>query len=109
VEHQLYVQLGKLVRAKRDQADLTQGQLAERIGLTRTSISNIENGRQKIQLHTLYALATALGVPVEILLPPVDVYQSEALEERLPNNLIPEEREWVKRVLTTTNVTPEER
>lgn len=30
------------------------------IGLTRASLANIESGRQKIMLHQLYRLATAL-------------------------------------------------
>ena len=40
--------------------------------LTRTSITNIEKGRQPIQLHSLYLVAQSLGVEVKDLLPSPD-------------------------------------
>ena len=98
---QLYSILGKLVRTRREQAKLTQDELAQRVGLTRTSISNIESGRQKIQVHTLYTIAEALHVPADALLPLTGMREPEAIEERLPDELLPAEREWVKRVLTS--------
>jgi transcriptional regulator with XRE-family HTH domain len=61
--------MGKLICIERERAKLTQDELAQRVGLTRTSISNIEGGRQKIQVHTLYAIAEALHAPVDTLLP----------------------------------------
>lgn len=98
---ELYVALGKLVQTARKQANLTQDDLARRVGLTRTSITNIERGRQKIQIHTLYALAEALGVGPDALLPQPRAEPAEEIEERLPQEMPPAEREWVKRVLTT--------
>jgi len=99
---QLYQAVGRLVRAGRRRAKLTQDDLAQRVGLTRTSLTNIERGKQKIQVHTLYAIAEVLGFPPAALLPPQAwMYTPEAIEERLPESLLPEEREWVKRVLAT--------
>lgn len=48
---------------------MTQKELAKRVGLTRTSIVNIECQRQAITLETLYALGKALGVNPKRLLP----------------------------------------
>ena len=48
---------------------MTQEQLAKAVGLTRTSIVNIEAHRQAITLQTLYALGKALGVNPKRLLP----------------------------------------
>jgi DNA-binding XRE family transcriptional regulator len=48
---------------------MTQEQLAKAVGLTRTSIVNIEAHRQAITLPTLYALGKALGVNPKRLLP----------------------------------------
>lgn len=94
----LYEALGRQVRSAREQARLTQEELAQRLGLTRTSVTNIEQGRQKIQVHTLYAIADAFGINVEMLLPRRAV--SAELEVRLyEHDLDPAEREWVKRVL----------
>jgi transcriptional regulator with XRE-family HTH domain len=40
------------------------------VKLTRTSVVNIEAGRQKLLVHNLFKLAEALGVrPTEIILP----------------------------------------
>jgi transcriptional regulator with XRE-family HTH domain len=48
---------------------VTQQQLADAIGLSRPSLTNIEKGAQKILIHTVYELATELGVDVSTLLP----------------------------------------
>ena len=69
MDQRLYELLGQTISTQRDKQDFTQQQLADKVSLTRTSITNIEHGRQHIQLHTLYVLAKALGVEVVDLLP----------------------------------------
>jgi len=63
-------------------ADLTQQDVAERVGLTRTSITNIERGAQHIGLHQLYLLAAAVGLEPAQLLPEHDGTIEELLPER---------------------------
>ncbi len=63
----MYREVGARIRKAR--AGRKQQQLAIAVGLTRTSITNIEQGRQKILLHTFLAIAAALGVPPAQLLP----------------------------------------
>jgi transcriptional regulator with XRE-family HTH domain len=64
----LYAQVGKNVRRVREKRGLTQGALASLVGLTRTSVTNIERGKQKLLLHTLVDLAHVLDVsPAELL------------------------------------------
>ena len=54
-----------------------QKNLAEQLGLSRTSISNIERGTHRVFLDQVYAAAHALGVEVADLLPPVsEIYSS---------------------------------
>ena len=96
----LYVALGRLIRTRRERMRLTQGELARRVGMTRTSITNIESGRQKVQLHTLYTIAAALDVSPQALLPPTGTVKPEVIEERLTEGLSPEAREWTMRLLT---------
>ena len=48
---------------------LTQTQLAQRCGLARGSIANIESGNQRPTLHTLWLLADALKVDMSSLIP----------------------------------------
>ena len=83
-----YKNLGNLVRAAREEAGLSQGQLASRIGLTRPSIANVEAGRQKILLHALYQIGDALGKHPKSLLPawePPQEFDLVRLSERASN------------------------
>ena len=48
---------------------MTQTELARRMSASRTSISNLEAGRQHVPLHQLFALSRALDVELPILLP----------------------------------------
>lgn len=66
-----YVALGRQIARARD-GKMTQDTLAQKLCLTRTSIINIEKGRQQVLVHTLADIASALGVPVGELLPPQD-------------------------------------
>jgi transcriptional regulator with XRE-family HTH domain len=65
----LYCQIGERIRKERDELGFSQLELATEIGMTRVSIVNIEAGRQRLPIHTLYAIADALGVSVACLLP----------------------------------------
>jgi transcriptional regulator with XRE-family HTH domain len=49
---------------------MSQGQIADAVGLVRTSITNIERGKQKLSLVTLKAIADALGMEVIVHLRP---------------------------------------
>lgn len=68
-EEALYREIGWRIRKERDELGFSQADLAQEIGLTRTSIVNIEAGRQRLPIHMLYAVAHALGVPATCLLP----------------------------------------
>lgn len=48
--------IGEIIREERRQANMTQEQLAEKIGAKKSYISRIENGHTDIQLSTLYKL-----------------------------------------------------
>ena len=65
----IYRDFGRRLRKARTKATLTQEGLARRVGLTRTSITNMEQGNQHVGLHLLYQLAKAVGVPPVDLLP----------------------------------------
>jgi transcriptional regulator with XRE-family HTH domain len=66
---EIYRRLGQSIKSQREKQKVTQEELAQRIGLKRTSITNIESGKQKVQLHTLYSIANVLNVLPERLLP----------------------------------------
>lgn len=64
----LYDRVGERIRAVREGRGVTQQQLADAAGLTRTSITNVEAGRQRTPLHVLLAISQALDVPLTGLL-----------------------------------------
>jgi transcriptional regulator with XRE-family HTH domain len=71
---------------------IAQEELATFSGLTRSSIANIENGKQRVLLHQLVQFAEALRTNVEALIPtanngpadpaPLKVVDAEAQDEK---------------------------
>lgn len=71
-ESRLYEIIGENIRRTREQlpdGKMTQGALADAVGLERSSISNIEKAIQKVSIVTLYQIAGVLGVNLIDLLP----------------------------------------
>jgi transcriptional regulator with XRE-family HTH domain len=90
-----YQEVGRRIRAVRKQRNLTQEDLGGRVSLTRTSITNIEKGRQKLLLHTLAEIADALEVGASKLIPESEGQPDQELEEALKDRPTPE-RQWIK-------------
>jgi DNA-binding XRE family transcriptional regulator len=85
-----YVALGRqIAQVRQSKSKMTQEGLALKVSLTRTSIVNIEKGRQQLLVHTLADIAGALGVPVTELLPAPDNIA------HLLRDASKEGREWV--------------
>lgn len=96
---QVYGEVGRRIKRTREKRGLTQEALASLIPLTRTSITNIEKGRQRIMVHTLLDLAAALRVSPSALLPSAPRKDSgEPLEELLQQRPR-KERDWIRAVL----------
>ena len=64
-----YVELGVRVRRERQKVKMTQASLGVDIGLTRSSIANLEAGRQRVPAHVLAAIAASLDIPLDELVP----------------------------------------
>lgn len=64
----VHQQVGLRIRAIREALGLNQEELAKRIGVERTSIANIEAGRQRMLLHTVEEFSRALGTTTRHLL-----------------------------------------
>lgn len=84
----MYPKIGQKIREARRLKHMSQEDIGLAVNLTRTSIVNIEHGRQKVMIHTLYALAEVLDVPVIQLLPlstdPEEEILSDPLAQRNP-------------------------
>jgi transcriptional regulator with XRE-family HTH domain len=68
-EDKLYKIIGDRIRQGRKELKLTQAELAQRMGFERTSITNIESGKQHTPLHLLYKLCAMLEMDIKSLLP----------------------------------------
>lgn len=62
-------EIGLLFLTRRKELGLTQSQLGERVGVSKSEISKIENGRG-ITFATINKLSEALGVAAEVKLTP---------------------------------------
>ena len=60
--------VGDRIRAERKRAQLSQDQLADRLHVTRQTISNWEGGKSLPDIESLKALAEALDIPIERLI-----------------------------------------
>ena len=84
-----YQDAGRLVRDARlrTKPRITQAQLADAVRMTRSSIANLEAGRQRIPLHVLVWIAEVLAVEPATLLPDRPMFNHLTvmpdLEERL--------------------------
>lgn len=65
----LYQLLGAKLKARRDELRINQNDLGEKVGIGRTSISNIEQGRQKPPLSVIYKICHELNIDVHSALP----------------------------------------
>lgn len=97
-----YADVGRRIYRARKECGLTQEALASLVALTRTSIVNIEKGRQKMLLHTFIDLAIALKRSPTDLLPPTQVTTGSELETLLKGRSR-KEQEWIKSAVSSTN------
>ena len=66
---EIYRGVGRKIRQTRENQHLSQDSLAKRLGISRTSMVNIEAGRQRAPLHLLWQIAELLETKVTLLIP----------------------------------------
>ena len=91
----IYQHIGLKIQYYRKQMGLSQKYIAEKIGLQRTSLVNIEKGIQKISVDKLYYLVDILNIKISDLLPEnteklikeIDLYSREEINEKTLNEV----------------------
>lgn len=68
MSNQVNVNFGKRLKQLRNKQGWTQVYMAEHVGLDRSYISDMENGKKAICLPTLQALADAFGISMSKIL-----------------------------------------
>jgi transcriptional regulator with XRE-family HTH domain len=66
---QFYIELGNRLRVKREKSELTQAEVAEAAGISRTSLTNIEGGRQRILVDQLAVICNKLNTTMDDIVP----------------------------------------
>ncbi|MBZ0299988.1 MAG: helix-turn-helix domain-containing protein [Anaerolineae bacterium] len=99
-DDELYKIIGTNVRKARENAGLSQNELAVAVGLSRTSITNIEAGQQKIQIHTLFKIGEILDITPQSLMPSMTL-NDQVVSNRASGITDKEraEKEWIERII----------
>lgn len=64
----VYRQFGSKIESIRTALGISQAELAKRVGLERTSVCNIEAGRQRVLLDDVEKFAAAFGTSPKFLM-----------------------------------------
>ncbi|WP_050900669.1 helix-turn-helix domain-containing protein [Paenibacillus elgii] len=67
-EDDYYKAVGKRIRESRLRQGMTQSALGQKLHISRPSVANIEAGRQRVQIHFLYQIASELETTITDLL-----------------------------------------
>lgn len=67
----MYKQIGARLKTQRRDIGITQIELARQVEVSRTSVTNIEAGLQKLPLHLLYRICSVLQLEASEVLPSV--------------------------------------
>jgi len=103
-----YAAVGSKIRMARKQKNIDQETFAKFIQLSRTSVINIEKGRQRPSIFQIWVMAHHLQIPITDLIPPLDLQVridswTEIVER---NNLIadPDEKKALMGFITATRI-----
>ena len=94
----LNADLGRRIRSRRDELSLTQAWLGRHVGLSRTAITNIECGRQRLLVDQLYSIATALATTPEALLPSIHVVSEARMAANNVGDDMPTVASWLSQL-----------
>lgn len=104
VEHSAALQreLGEAIRRARIEHNMTQELLAERAGVSRASIANIERGDQGVSVPLFLRIAAALEIDSNELLSKLQLlepHEPAEIPESLQGQVPPGEARWVASVI----------
>jgi DNA-binding XRE family transcriptional regulator len=96
-----YREFGRKLSLARRAARITQEALAQAVGLSRTSIVNIEKGRQPVAIDLAIRMARSLDTTMFDLLPGAKPAPKADIASEL-QRISPHARPWVERVITVS-------
>jgi transcriptional regulator with XRE-family HTH domain len=104
----LYGEFGKRLAVARKGKRLSQAALGTLAGFSRTSITNIERGRQAVQLHHVYTFASILTVDIQELCPKqTDAQKRGAEPPATPQEKYLQQAKAILQSVSTKSETPQ--
>jgi len=91
--------LGIKIRQLREQKNMTQMQLAEKIDITDRGLSKIEVGRVSPQLETLISIASVLGVSIDYLVSENTAFDKQLYIHEITERISLMEEQEIKHIL----------
>jgi transcriptional regulator with XRE-family HTH domain len=86
----LYRLVCEQIRRARGYTGMSQAKLAKELGMSRTSVVNIEAGRQHPPLHVLWLIAEKLGTEAALLIPKQFEYREQSIPVSLDTHTVAE-------------------
>lgn len=103
--HIQYDEVGKRIRRIRLKQNMSQAELAEKLGIAATHMSNIENGKTKLGLEIAVNLSEIFNVSIEFLIgtsnPDVVVKYGKELEKLMSDSTPAEEELYINIIKST--------
>jgi transcriptional regulator with XRE-family HTH domain len=93
IDINLRIEIGDILKRLRKVKGMSQDDLAEKLNLTRTSIVNIEKGRQGISVECIWRVAVLFKISPSNLFPKTDGSVNLLLEARI-REIEDERDEW---------------
>ena len=78
-----YYEIGQRIRKFRKAYNLSQEQLAEKVGISTTHMSHIETGNTKLSLSVFADIASALSVQTDELLYDIPQFNKTVIKQQL--------------------------
>ncbi|WP_296864834.1 helix-turn-helix transcriptional regulator [Thermosyntropha sp.] len=76
-----FKEIGKKLQMAREEAGLSQEQLASMLGCAQSTLSNYEKGKRRLYLNQLEQIAAVLGKPIEYFLESSTPAENNSKEE----------------------------
>lgn len=96
-----YVAIGRRVKLYRTKANITQAQLAEKLDISVSYISQIERGNTEVSLKRLEEIANIINVKLEILVAEVEPNSTVSVFEinEMVKNWTPQQMETLLNII----------
>ena len=88
MKHPVDVHVGKRIRHRRWMVEMTQQQLAEKVGIKFQQIQKYETGMNRVSASRLWDISNALSVPISFYFEGLEGTAASEGEQNLPSDIL---------------------